>query len=286
MAETEDVQVAEITPDDFTADEQASPKAESSPAEQKQPDKAEEPKEEPKAEEPEANPEEPPETETEDKPKVAETETDKPDGEKPLNPKSENRYRNLANENRSLREQVEQLTSQVYQPQTTEELAQETNPETGEKYTTAEARVMALEQKLELKDYNERITTSQNTLANESFQVLNDFPIFNSNSDQYDGELASEAAALMEANLIRDPNVPETGPDGKETGKGLIIGSNVSPYQLYKTLARASGISAAKAQIKGQEATEKMLANADTAGSAAPPKEKADPLKALWADPL
>jgi len=37
-----------------------------------------------------------------------------------------------------------------------------------------------------------------------------------------------------------------------------------------------------RGQIKGQKDTEKMLANADTASSAAPPKKASDPLMELW----
>lgn len=284
--EANDVQSTDITPDDFMADEQESPKADPSPAEEQKPEKASDEKPEQVVQpegakaEPEAK-----DAETEGKPEESEAEEtaeEKPQGDKPLAPKSENRFQKLANENRALRDQVEQLTSEVYQPQTAEELVEETNPETGERYTPAEARVVALEQKLELKEYNEKVSGAQQSLSHESMQVLNDFPIFNPSSDQFNEGIAQRAAGLLENSLIRDPNVPEIGSDGQPTGKGLVIGSNVSPYQLYQTIADAAGISAQSAQLQGQQSAEKMLANADPTSSTAPPRKKTDPLTELW----
>jgi hypothetical protein len=80
--------------------------------------------------------------------------------------------------------------------------------------------------------------------------------------------------------------MPEVGPDGKPTGLGTIIDFKQSPKQIYQTLARISDTSRVKGQLKGQQDTEKMLANADAGGSAAPPKTKVDPLTVLWDEPL
>lgn len=281
MADEPDVQVADITPEDFMADEQESPKTDSSPVEAK----AEAPAEEkPEVAEPEAPAEEEAKAETEgqSEDKTEETETETPKDET-LAPKSQARFQNLANENRDLRRQVEQLTAQTYQPATEEDLANEVNPETGENYNRLEAKFEAYRQSQEIDKYNSQVVEAQASIGNESLGVLNDFPRFNPNSDQFEADLALDAAQLLEANLIRDPNVPELDQEGKPTGKGIVIGSNISPYQLYKTLDKASSLSITKGQIKGQQATETMLANADTGGSnAAPAKQTVDPVVALW----
>lgn len=288
-----DVQAPEITPADFDGD-QVIPKAESSPVADKteskeaaksdkapegdkSPDVVEKPKEEAKADS---------EAETEDKAEKSDKvdETDKTtESDKTPAPKSENRYRNLANENRELRRQVETLTSQAYQPATEEELTGEVNPETGENYNRLEAKFEAYRQSQELEKYTSQVVGAQAEIGNEAASVMNDFPIFNPSSDSFDEELALEAAQLLEPNLIRDPNIPEMNPEtGKPTGRGIVIGSNVSTYQLYKTLARASGISSTKGQIKGQAAAERQLANVDANSSSAPPKKAEDPLSKLW----
>jgi hypothetical protein len=264
MADDADVQAPEITPDDFMADEQESTKAESSPAtdakaEDKKPEVVE-PKEEAQAE-PEAE--------------ETEGESEESEAEEPAEPtKADERksqlnteIRDLVAQRNALKDEVQKANSEVYQPATEEDLV-------SEGLSATDAKVESLRQAIEMKDYNDRVADSQLTIESESQRVLNDFPVFNPDSESYDEELSKEAAQLLEANLIQDPNT------------GQVIGSNVSPYQLYKTLTRAQGISAAKGQIKGQQATEKMLANVDNASSAAPAKKPADPLTALWEDEL
>ncbi len=291
MADEPDV-TSEITPEDF--DGEQPDKAESSPAKE-----AKDSKETPKAEKTEAKDTKekgdavvPPDVPTkeadkEDVPEKDKGEVDKPaDEDKPKdetpNPKSENRFQTLANENRELRRQNEQLIAQTYQPATEAELTSEINPETGENYNRLEAKFEAYRQQQELEKYGSQVSEAQSILGNEAYSVMSEFPAFNPENEQFDEELATEASQLLEANLIRDPNVAEVDDKGQPTGKGIIIGSNVSPYQLYKTLARASGISGTKGQLKGQQDTEKMLANADTAGSSAPPKKAEDPLMKLF----
>lgn len=292
MADDADVQAPDITPEDFMADEQETVKvAPSTTPEAKAEAKAEDKKPEAvEADKPEVKDEaKPDEAKLEEPPEVKPEDEDKPE-DKPLSdtlvaPKSENRYQKLANENRELRERVEKLTSDTYAPQTVEELTSIVNPETGEFYTVPQAAQAALNQQLQMRDYNDRAVNAQRTVGTESWEILNELPIFNPQSDSYDSELAAIAAETLEGNLIRDDNMPEII-DGKPTGRGTIVDFRQSPKQIYQTLARASGISAAKGQMQGQKDTETMLANADTASSAAPPAKKADPLAELWEAPL
>jgi hypothetical protein len=273
MADDQDVQSTDITPEDFMADEQESPKAEPSAAKtEEKPDeaKAEETKDETeaddtadKSEEPEAK-----ETDTEAE-KSEETETKPPTKAEERKTQLNTEIRDLVAQRNSLRTEVEKANAEVYQPATEQELVDEG-------MSATDAKVEAMRQNLEVRDYNERVAEAQLTIESESNRILTDFAWANPNSgeDVYKKELAEEAAALLQSNLITDPNT------------GQVIGSNISPYQLYKTLDRASGISAVQGQIKGQQAAEQQLANVDAAGSAAPPKKKADPLAELWEKPL
>jgi hypothetical protein len=268
--EATDVQANEITLDDFNADEQESPKAESSPVDDKKPEVVEkptEPKEEVKADDTATETKESEakgtETEGEVQDKAEETETKPQTKADERKTQLNTEIRDLVAQRSTLRDEVTRLNAEVYQPATEQELE-------ADGMSATDAKVEALRQQIEVRDFNERVAEAQLTIESEANRVMQDFPTFNPESSEYDEELSNEASQLLQANLVRDPN------------SGQIIGSNVSPYQLYKTLARASGISATKAQLKGQEATEKMLANADTAGSASPPKEKTDPLVELW----
>lgn len=233
---------------------------------------ADEQKAEPEAEatdEPTGDAEAEPETDT----------TDQPLGEeKPLAPKSQNRFQALANENRQLKEQNAQLLSQYYGVQTPEELVEQ-----GESETMAE--IKSLRQEREFEKYTAQVTEGQQYVDTESSRVLNDFPMFNPENDKFNSELAERAATILEPSLIRDPNIPEVDPrTGQPTGRGMVIGSQISPYQLYETLAKAAESSKVEGQIQGQKATEQMLANADNVGNAAPPKAKTDPILDVWND--
>lgn len=276
--EATDVQDGEITLDDFNADEQDTAKAESSPAkeqskaEPKEPEVAKDTKEEVQADDTAT----PPDVPTKDaKSDEAKAQAEEPEVEasedKPLGKAEERKaqlnteIRDLVAQRNTLKAEVEKANAEVYQPATEDEL-------TEQGMTAIEAKVEAMRQEREMEKYNSQVADAQLTIGHESERVLNDFPQFNPESgpDVYDKELAEEAAELLASNLIIDPNTNQ------------VIGSNVSPYQLYKTLARASGISAQKGQLRGQEDAQKQLANVDAPTSAAPPKEKVDPLMELW----
>ena len=194
----------------------------------------------------------------------AETPDDTPAEEEPrgedkqLTPKAENRFQQLANDNRALREQIEQLNAQVYQPQTVQDLIDEG-------LTPELAEVRALKQELEVTNYNNRVVEAQSSLNQESMQVLKDFPIFDPESDNFQEDVALQAAELLEANLITDPNT------------GQIIGSHVSPYKIYKPIADAYAKSALQGEIAGQKAAERQLSAVDSPSSVSPREAKKDP---------
>src|SRR3990167_1364742 len=289
----DDVKDAEITPDDFDG-KQETPEAEPSPAKEAkaEPEAKVEAKADAEAEDKKPEAKETKEVKGDDTPAQPDVPTkdteseeakaedaDKPE-EKPMTNADERKtqlnteIRDLVSQRNAIKAEIEKKNAEVYQPAAEDELTDQTNPDTGQPYTSVEAKVEALRQEREMEKYNSQVADAQLTISSESERVLNDFPMFNSESESYDKELAEEAAELLQANLIYDQNT------------GQVIGSNVSPYQLYKTLARASGISATKGQIKGQQATEKMLANADTNTSTAPEKKPTDPVADIWAEPL
>lgn len=215
------------------------------------------------------------EKEPEDDKPVGETE-DKPKDEddEPKAPKSVNRFQALANENKALREQIEKTNSQVYQPQSVEDLVAEGESE-------AMAEVKALRQEREIERFNQQVTEAQTAIGQESQQIITEFPMFNPDSPDFKPEIASQAAELFEANLIRDPNTAQVDQNGYPIpGTGQIIGYHASPYQIYKPIADAYSASAQENQIKGQQANERMLAAVDAPTSAAPKESKEDPFLA------
>jgi len=268
MVEKEDVELKEITPNEFNGDEQDDPKAESSTvkeeakAETKEPEvEVEESKDESEETETEG------EAEADAEADADETETNKPRGAEERKDQLNTEIRDLVSQRNQLRDEVTKANSEVYQPATEDELIDQG-------YEATDAKIEALRQSIEMKDYNDKVAEAQLSISSESQRVLSDFEWANSESPNYNKELADEAAEFLQANLILDPN------------SGQVIGSNVSPYKIYKTLNKASSISTTKGQIKGQEATEKMLANADNSSTTTSAKPKVDPLTELWSEEL
>lgn len=194
-------------------------------------------------------------------------------GEKPLAPKSENRFQKLANDNRELRERIAKLTSQETQVATEQELMGEINPETGDYYSPQEAERIArhqtnenLSQSLAQERYVLEVQANQEALSSEAVKALEEFPIFDERSKDYRPELATQADNLLKQSLIFDQN-------------GTLVGSQLSPYQLYKTIADSTQVNNPQIQAKAQRSVEKMLANADRVGDASQAtKTKSDPM--------
>lgn len=175
------------------------------------------------------------------------------------NPNQE--IRNMVAYRNELRRQVEKANSEAYKPATTEELLEQINPETGDYYSRLEAQVESMRQEQDAERYNREVTDAQYEIAYDVQRVLNDFPVFNPDSPQYDKETSEELAQLLEENLIVDPKTNQ------------VTGTKLPIYKLYKSHARAAQASARKAEIKGQKATETMLSRADN-GSGGQAKEK------------
>jgi hypothetical protein len=193
---------------------------------------------------------------TED-PETEETEQEKPKAKNEAN----NRIRTLANENRELKQHIEQLNAQVYKPQSVEELIAE-----GE--TEAMAAVKAMQQEREFDKYNQHVTEINNAVESEAEAALKDFAIFNPESPEYNAELTARADELymQAAGIQRDPNT------------GLVNDAKVLPYNFYKAFAEIAKSSATQGQVQAQKAVERQLSNVDAPTSASAPTKKVDPI--------
>lgn len=162
--------------------------------------------------------------------------------------------RDLVSQRNQLKAEVEQANAEAYQPATEQELVDEG-------FTATDARVEAMRQEIAMDKYNSQVADAQLTIESESQRVLTDFPMFDPNSNAYREDVAMQAADMLASSLIRDPNTQQ------------VIGSYVSPYKLYQTIATSNAASATEGQIKGQKATEQMLSRTDSSSNAAPKKD-------------
>lgn len=203
------------------------------------------------------------ESEVEEPAKPTETKvTDKQEPEE-LAPKSANRFQQLANQNRELRQQLEQLQARQAQVANEQNLLDQVNPETGDYYTPQEVeRIARFEankaenERLSQQQQQLQVQMNQQTLATEADQALRDFAMFDAdNKDAYKQELASLADDLLGDALFMDD-------------QQNVLGSKVSPHKLYKTVATAYEQGVRDGQLKGQKATQQMLSQVDSPSSA------------------
>lgn len=176
--------------------------------------------------------------------------------------------RELVAQRNAIREETSRLIKERYgaqangQAKTEDELVNTINPETGDYYTRAEAqaeitknRLDQLEQERQREVYANQIAESRFTMEQEAVQVVRDFPIFDSQSDQYNKELATEAAEILSGAIEKDPQT------------GMEIGCKIPIYKFYSMLAKAAESAKKQGEIAGREAAQKMMGSVDAIGN-------------------
>jgi hypothetical protein len=253
----------EITTDIF-AEEETTSAPESSPEETK-------PQAEAKAEEPAAETETEGEAEPEgDESSSDEAETEETETEQPKKG-AEVRIRQLVAQNHQMQETIKDLTAKVYRAQTPQEILAADEDGT---VSPEMAEIQSLKEERQISDWTNHVTNLNTRLEAEANLILRDYPEFDPSSDSFDEGLSTKAQSLYlrAAAMETDPNT------------GLVVNANLTPYEIYQTLAEARRDAVKTGEVKGQKASDKMLAAADTTSVAAPKPVKKDPLLALWED--
>jgi hypothetical protein len=278
--------------DEVVVDQDPTP-AEPSTEESKQPaqpessDTEETDAADPEAQEADSEPSD--DTESEQKPeptgaekRKAELEAEIANGKEQLGIDPNTEIRDLVSARKAIKEEVERQNAQVYTPRSTEQIMEEDGLD------EVRAEVKSMKEANEVRDYNDSVVEGQLFVSSESQRVLQDFPMFNptladgTQNPNYQPQLAQQAAQLLEANLIRDPNVAEIATDPRTgqpyyTGKGVVTGSRVSPYQIYKPIADSARMAAENSRVQAQRNTEQMMASAEPQSSIVPAEPKEDP---------
>lgn len=167
------------------------------------------------------------------------------------------------------RADVEAENAKAYRTETPEELVEQG-------LTPEEAENEALRQEIQMREFNTHVADLNATLNIESLQVMQDFPVFDSDSPEFDQDLSNRVRDLYQK--AAQPQVDQR--------TGLVTKSNLPPYEFYKAFADTHSSSGQKSraegQIEGQKAADKQLAAAETPTSTAPRKKAEDPfLKGL-----
>lgn len=222
-------------------------------------------KEEPENQVEEVTPEEAPKVEVEPE---AETPIEKPEEQKPEDAETERKRHNYEMAQKRIQEretqkrQVEQTLDQHYKPQAMDELTQKY---LDQGYDEFQAQLLARDER---RDQQAQLNEDRATVAelnaqrdSEAYLVMQDFPVFNPNSPDYDKGFADKAYQLyaLAADEVTDPK------------SGLVVSSRVMPYNFYKELADMRGSGISQAQIKAQKAAEAQMASVQAPPSNAPP---------------
>lgn len=157
----------------------------------------------------------------------------------------------LLAERNQIRQSVEAANADAYKPASVDELLETVNPDTGDYYNRLEAQLEAMRQEQEVERYNNRVADAQIGIQYEAKRALDEFPMFDKDSPDYNAEVASEVDKVLEGILEIDPKTKQ------------VVGSRLSVYQLYKSFAAAAKANAVKAETKAQKNVESMLKNAD-----------------------
>lgn len=175
--------------------------------------------------------------------------------------------RELVAKRNELRQEVEQTNSQAYRTETPEELVEQG-------LSQEEAENEALRQEMQMREFNTHVADLNANLNLEALQVMQDFPVFDPDSSDYDSDFSAKVRTLYEQ--AAQPKV--------DRRTGLVVQSNIAPYEFYKAFADTrteSGTqSRVEGQIEGQKAADKQLAAAETPSSTAPRTKKTDPFLA------
>lgn len=189
------------------------------------------------------------ETDTEDKPKKG-ADARKEQLNKEIRDLVAEKNELLAERNQ-IRKTVEAANADAYKPASVDDLLETVNPDTGDYYNRLEAQLEAMRQEQEVERYNNRVADAQIGIQYEARRALEEFPLFDKDSPEYNAEVASEVDKVLEGILEIDPQTKQ------------VVGSRLSVYQLYKSFAAAAKANAVKAETKAQKNVESMLKNAD-----------------------
>lgn len=176
--------------------------------------------------------------------------------------------RELVAQRNAIREETSRLIKERYAAQsdaqlkTEDELVNTINPETDDYYTRAEARAEItknrldqIEQERQREVIANQIAESRFAMEQEAMKVVQDFPMFDSQSDQYDKELATEAAEILSGAIEVDSQT------------GMQIGCKIPIYKFYSMVAKAAESAKKQGEIDGRKAAQKMMGAVDAVGN-------------------
>lgn len=152
-------------------------------------------------------------------------------------------------ERQRTRQQIAQQIDNEYAPKTADELiAEGTDPNL--------AAIEALRQEVAFKEERTRVAELTSGMRTEAVEVMNDFPVFDPRSPEYDEEFTKdvETSYKQAARL-------QTSEDGS-----LILNADVQLYDYYQRMARIYNRGTSRGNEQGQQQLAEQMARTENPG--------------------
>ena len=164
---------------------------------------------------------------------------------------NEQMARQRIQERQRTRNAVAQQIDQAYGPKSEQELVEQG-------YSEQQAQIEALRQEMQYRDQRNQIAELNAGMQVEAVSVVNDMPVFNPNSPEYDPDFTQfvEQQYKQVANLQLDDN-------------GIIVNANVPLYDYYQQMYDVRQQLISKGQQQGQSQYQEMLSRTENPGGSA-----------------
>lgn len=174
----------------------------------------------------------------------------KEDSDKEQKPSDRDLAQRAFQQRQRTRQQVAQQLDQVYGPRSQEDLIQEG-------YSEADAKIEALRQEMLFRDQRNQIADLNAGLQVDASQVLNDFPVFNPESPDFDPDFAKEVEDLY-----------RQAADLQADEQGIVLQAKQPLYDFYNRMYAMYSRGNSKGEQNGQKNAVKMLSRTETPSGA------------------
>lgn len=175
-------------------------------------------------------------------------------------------------ERQQTRQAVAKQIEDTYAPKSQDELYEEAiNNGLTEEQAAYEARIQAVEARAEFREQQANIAELNSNMQAEAVNVLNDFPVFDPKSPDYDADFTNMVQQTYQtaARLQTDEN-------------GIVLSAELPLYDYHKQMAAIYNRGASKGAQQGQAEMQDMLAKTEAVGSGSPGSRGAETLDEMY----
>jgi hypothetical protein len=185
-----------------------------------------------------------------------------------LAPKSQNRFQKLANENKGLRYENQELKQKLAQLEDFQVPTEQDYLDGG--YDPIEAKVNALEARQAQRESIDNVASLNVAVDSDMSRIIHEYPELDPGSKDFNKDLA-----------IRLFEQYDQDAQTRYADDGIVLETKQLPYQYIKSKMDLINIASSQKKVQAQKDVEKMVSQAETPTSQAPPVSKDDSLESM-----